>query len=466
MWGGEARAEWPLAPRWTAGQELVYRGTVREVSTGRGVQFSKTFRLEARTLVTEVGASGQAQVAFYTRLLPQQPGGGTSAETASVRLEMATVDGLGRLTPAGGPGPDRAGDGPATWEAGFFAEVPGPTVAGGQVWQVNEAGRPPRRFEVMGAQNFGGTSCVKVKITQQSEDWDKPRADSTAWRCEETLWIVPRLGLAQRVERVVERRAPAHQQATSKLFTEYDLDSNLRYDGLFLEDRKRDINQARQYQQQIDALVPDAAKVGTKPFEAILTRIDQYAQQHPATPYREAVLRARAMAVAGTMNRLRPQVVQASHREVLVIGQPAPEFVIRDLEGKQTVTLRSWKGRPVLLAFYLPHSEATPGILRHLQQLRGRHKDQDVGIIGMPVTDDAAAVARLTADLSLTYPMLAGRSLRRSYGAEATPHFVLLDADGVVWAVHTGWGPETPAALEGDLRRLAEPGRGASPPPE
>ena len=43
-------------------------------------------------------------------------------------------------------------------------------------------------------------ACARMVLAhygvQQTEDWDRPRADRGAWRRQEVVWISPRTGLA------------------------------------------------------------------------------------------------------------------------------------------------------------------------------------------------------------------------------------------------------------------------------
>jgi peroxiredoxin len=451
--------EFAVTPRWATGQELVYRGSVVEMRHDQGVRFTKNYRLELRTLVLNHDPrEGFAEVAFMTKLsLPQGINALGGPETASLRVDVGTVDGQGRLLAASAadrPGP--AVDGPTTWEASIVVESPEPRVRLNQTWSAVEDGAT-KRVEVLGPGNWGGVACVKVKITRQSEDWDQPRGDRAAWKCEETIWIHQRLGVAQKVERVLLRRNAAQKEPTYRLTTDFDLDSSIRYDGLFLEDRVRDIRQTRQFHEQAQQMAQQPPKNGAKAYETVLARLDQYTSRHAATPYREGLLRVRGQLLAGAQNRLSNLVVPAAtEAEGLTVGKLAPDFVIRDLDGKQAVTLRSWRGRPVLMVFFQPAATSALVVLNHLQRHMGQWNEWQIQVVGLAMTDDRSAIESLRTNLNLTLPILAGKSLRRSFDVEATPSFVVLDHQGVVRAIHAGWGPETAAQLTAVLQQLKD----------
>src|SRR5262249_19114974 len=154
--------------------------------------------------------------AFYTvfkvRDTRREPG--KEPEPTSVRLELGKVSPQGQITADEDVSLTVPLEGPATVECGAFVELPRGRLQAGQTWTTPEAKRPARTWQVLGMDTVNGISCLKLEGWQQSSDWDHPRADRTAWRRHDVVWLSPRLGVAQKVERTIERRAPAHVQPT------------------------------------------------------------------------------------------------------------------------------------------------------------------------------------------------------------------------------------------------------------
>src|SRR5438876_743144 len=177
-------SDWLLTPRWSRGQELVYQGTYLEEALGKSVQFTRSYHLHHRVFVLDKTPQG-AELALFTTLRRQPDRGATresEAEPGSVRLELARASAEGRLTTTAGTPLLMPLLGPATVECGAIVEVPNRRLAKDQKWVVMEEGRPPRTWTVGGVESINGTSCVKFTAVQQSEDWEQPRADRTAWR--------------------------------------------------------------------------------------------------------------------------------------------------------------------------------------------------------------------------------------------------------------------------------------------
>ncbi len=208
--GAAWRGEWAVAPRLSKAQELVYRGAFTEEAAGGSVQFSRAFRVEARVFVLETPPEG-ADVAFFTILKKRETQPGAPAVVGpppaeSVRLELARVDLQGGVTADPGVSLAVPLEGPPTVESGAFAAVPDGKVAADSTWDAGEEGRPIHAWRVVGPETVVGARCLKLEGVQKSDDWDKPRADHTAWRRTDLVWLGPRP--RRRRPRAARHRAP------------------------------------------------------------------------------------------------------------------------------------------------------------------------------------------------------------------------------------------------------------------
>jgi hypothetical protein len=462
----QARGEWQLGPRLGHALELVYRGTFREEAFSSRVQFNRAYRAETRVFVLETSVRG-AQVAFFTMLKARDPRAASNAPavnsgpvSSAVRLEIAQIDPQGKIQAEPGVSLAVPLEGVPTVDCSAFLEVPAGRVAVGDTWETGTEGRPLTVWRVAGVEMVNGTSCVKLAGVQQSDDWNRPRADRSSWRRQDTVWLSPRLGIAYRVERLIEEREPARQEPTMKSFFRADLESSLQYPGPLFESRLQEINQARAFQEAAAPLLANPTRYSA-PLTALLGKINQYLEQQPPTPYREAVLQARRRVEAGLRGETPATGLELTSLQVPVsvagLGQHAPDFVVSDFNHPEGARLRTWLGRPILMVFFNPTSSTADRVLRYAQQLQTMY-GTDLNVLALSVTDEPGPVQHLRDSLKLTLPLLKGSGLRISYAVETTPKLMIIDATGVVRGSYLGWGHETSREVFEELKRWL-PGR-------
>ncbi len=455
------RAEWLLAPQLAPGMELIYLGTYTEEALVPNVQYQRTYRLETILFVMEQ-AGRKNDVAFMTTLglrdaqrnkAPPGKDSPSKDSPSSVRLELATIDAQGRvrgtpdvslLVPIAGP---------PSIECGCLVEAPLAKMSRHQFWEVNEEGRPPRTWQVAGLEVCNGVTCIKLLGSQQSDDWEQPRADRTAWRRKDTLWLSPQIGVAQRVERVIERRDPARRDPTHRSTVRYDLESRLKYPGRLFEDRRNEILKAKRFYDDARPLLAQPA-LYRQQIDPFARKISLYLDSQAPTPYRKAILclvsrldSARRGDTSGEVGGEDPLPKGA-----VAIGHKVPDFVTTDLTGKDSARLSRFLGRPVLVFFYNPTTETGKDVLRFARNLAAKHGN-NLGIMAMAVTGDVELVRKQHIDLQLPFPILDGRGLHLTFGVDATPRLVLIDGAGVVRLAGTGWGFQVSQEITKELNR-------------
>jgi peroxiredoxin len=444
-------------PRLYRAQELLYRGSFTEEYFDSRVRLNRAYRLEARVFVLDTPPRG-LDVALLTILKSSDPNHRAAPTVSagpaggSVRLERARVDLQGKVSADPGTSLAVPLEGAPTLECGMFVEVPG-RVGPGQTWQTAEEGRPPCAWEAVGPEMVRGTSCFKLVGVQQSDDWGRPRADRAAWRRTDTVWVEPRLGVAYRVERVIERCEPAHREPTQRSVLRYERDFIRQLAGTFSDDCREEIRQALAFRDRAAPLLTAPARYAAPQLTALLNKINAYLEHQPETPpYREAVLQVKRLVEAARRGEAPPVPVEERPvaPAVATVGLAAPDFLVANLTGPGSARLRQWLGRPVLLVFYHPASPTAADLLRYAQRLKTTYGER-IAVLGMSVSGDVNLIQRQRSALGLTFPVLNGSALRTSYAVE-TPKIVLLDAAGVVRGEYLGWGRETPGAVREDLK--------------
>jgi len=463
-----AGGDWLLVPHLSRSQELVYRGVFNEENQGGRVQFSRSYRIETRIFVLDTPPSG-AEVALLT-VLKHRPGSGEpplsgDMAASSVRLERARVDLQGKIAAEPGVNLLVPLDGAPTLECGAFVALPGGRVSVGQEWSAAEEDRPALLWRATGMEMIGGNNCLKLIGEQQSDDWDRPRADRTAWRRRDTVWLVPRLGLAYRIEREIQQREPAHREPTQRSLLRVEMESSFQLAGSAGDTRQQEIAQALAFRDALTPLLPQPARYGQH-LTALLKKIDYHLDHQPETPYRTAVLQVKRRTEAARRGETPPEPIPETKAAptVAALGQLAPDFVATNFTGGGSARLRQWTGKPVLLIFYHPASATTPDVLRYARELLATYP-QRVNVVGLCVSDDAELVRRQHAEMRLTFPILSAGGLRGSFGVETTPKMILLDSLNIVRGGYLGWGHETPREVLDELKRWLPAGVSLPPVP-
>jgi peroxiredoxin len=463
----QVRADWVLTPRLARGQELVYRGSFTEqAGTGLGsgntqtpstrVQFQRGYRFETRFFVLDTPPRGVRLAALTTlqdrTARPTKSGVHVEPISNSVRLERIDLDLSGKVTADPAVSLTAPLDGPPTLEVGAFLQVPHGRAALQKGWETLEPNRPSIAWRIAGTEVLNGQPYVKVVGIQQSEDWDRPRADRGSWRRQETIWIAPRSGLSAKVERIVEQREPAHRETTQKSVLRYEMESCMALPAQLAADRRQEVLHSLAYRESAMPMLTAPANYG-KDLEALHRKIVSHLENQPTTPYREALLLLKRQVEAARRGEVLPVVHSEPTRPaVAAVGEPAPDFVASAITSAGSGRLARWKGKPILLVFYHPSSSTANDLLRFAQEIHANY-GKFVSVVGLSVLDDPTPSLKQHTALKLGFPLLHGDGMRFSYGVDSTPKMILIDSAGVVRGTYTGWGRETSNEVTTELRR-------------
>jgi peroxiredoxin len=446
------RLEWQLAPQLAPGLELVYRGEYIEEKLIPSVLHQQRFRLDASMMVLDSGAK-EWQTGLITSLRLEDSDK-KHAGPSSMKVQLANVDIHGRPRLPDKKPLEIPIQGPPTLESGFIVAAPLAKIGRNSSWEVAEDRRPVLRWQVVGTEMCGGLTCIKLAGVQQTEDWEKSRADHTAWRRRDTIWLHPQLFVAQRVERIIERRDPARDAPTERMTVRYDLESHLRYPSTLFQERKQELTQAAQFFGDARALLNQQGP-NRQHVDALLNRVNFHIERQPNSPYRQTFVHVKTLLEnarkgdGAVAHAVEPPPV---HARALTIGQRAPNFTVSSFTQEQTVALKNQLGKPVVIVFFNPATSLGKDILAYAKKLSERSNSQ-ISLMALAVTDDTELVRAQHRDGKLTFPILDGSGMRILFGAEQTPRFVLLDSDGLVRFAQTGWGVHTPDEIDDALRR-------------
>lgn len=450
------RPEWLLVPQYSQGQELIYKGSCTEESLVPGVQHQRQYALEVMLFLYDT-APKHWDAALVTSLSLANPkfAPTSKAPPGSVRLELVKLDQRGRLI--GKNDLSIPLTGLPFVESGAFFELPAVRVNAQSYWEESQEGRPLRSWQVLGPDVRSGIPCLKLLATQQSRDWNEPRADSTAWRRKDLIWFAPQLGLVYRVERIIERREPARQDPTQRTTVAYEVDSKLKFPGKLFEDRKEELLKAGKFLEEAAPLLSNPVQYRGQ-IDALARRIAFFLDNHAPTPYRKALAHLKTRLEQARNGELPAEqtVEERTPPTPAKIGHKVADFVITDLTSQRSRHFYQFLGQPILLIYYNPASDTGRQVLRFGQTMFDRY-GADVTVLGMAVSDDIDQVRKQHEDMGLSFPVLDGRAMHRTFGVDGTPRVVLLDAEAVVRCATTGWGYHIPDEITEEVKKALNP---------
>ncbi len=124
----------------------------------------------------------------------------------------------------------------------------------------------------------------------------------------------------------------------------------------------------------------------------------------------------------------------AGPRHIVKLGEPAPNFQLRDMNG-QLVSLSDRQGKVILLNFWATWCGPCRVEMPAMERLYRRYSRKDFEILAVSTDPQGAAVTRpFQQEIGLTFPILHDSDYRvgLAYGARTLPMTFMVDRQGIV----------------------------------
>jgi thiol-disulfide isomerase/thioredoxin len=153
-------------------------------------------------------------------------------------------------------------------------------------------------------------------------------------------------------------------------------------------------------------------------------------------------------------------VAAAARADTVRVGDPAPSFSLASLDGG-TVTLADLRGKVVCLDFWATWCATCKAALPALDALARRPGLEDVRFLAVSIDRDRALAEKFLAqqlpERALTPLYDPGGSLLARYGADGMPALYVIDRDGTVRHVESGYEAAALPRVERALDALRSP---------
>jgi hypothetical protein len=455
-----------VGPRLEKGLEVRWAGSFTEASFRPGVSSLRNYDVDTRLFVVNTGDYG-AEAILFTRVFLKPDRKTTESPAGVVRLDLVRIDPLGKVQVLPSPAdPDNPEPKARPWpqvqlqnlpvyEAGLFFEHPDKALKVGMTWAREDAARPVINWKVAGNDSFNGQPALKVISEQKTSGYYSDRIRQTEWRKLETLIVVPANGFAARFERIIEKRDTEAEELSFRSVLTLEQQSRMVYPGRNYDWNREEGLHAAAFTAMLDRALANGGKEGSKPFEAVASRVQTYLADHKSNEgvaFREAIVAVRKRAESAAKGNLPPALPPeepAAPPDPLEIGRAIADITAPGITTPSTAKLSALKGKPMLLAYFQP---GAPSGLPALKLANDLHARKLATIVPLSIGETKLAKG-LVADLKCQVPVYDGTEVYKTHGLEATPVFVVIDADGIVRHVVRGWGGETAATVTREVER-------------
>lgn len=127
-----------------------------------------------------------------------------------------------------------------------------------------------------------------------------------------------------------------------------------------------------------------------------------------------------------------------------LLGKPAPDFTLLDLQGKK-VSLKDFKGHPLVLNFWGTYCDPCKIEMPWLEEFHKKYSGQGFEVVGVTYDSEVGRdkIATSTRQLGVTYPILLSDSkAEKEYlsDSEVLPMSFYVDRSGKIVQVSAGLG--------------------------
>lgn len=124
-----------------------------------------------------------------------------------------------------------------------------------------------------------------------------------------------------------------------------------------------------------------------------------------------------------------------------VVGQPAPDFVLRSTDGSN-LRLSEYRSEVVVLSFWAPWCGKCRDAMGYLNDLQQEHKSGGFAVLAVGVDGHSDKTQSFLADMAVSYPVIVDddmRAVSREYEVGTLPLTLVIDREGNIRYIHKGF---------------------------
>ena len=150
-----------------------------------------------------------------------------------------------------------------------------------------------------------------------------------------------------------------------------------------------------------------------------------------------------------------------------MVGQKAPEIILKDFDGKE-VKLSQFKDKPLILDFFATFSKTSQKQILVMEKLNKKYNkqqddkaqkdEQKLVILGVTSEKNKEKVKKFVTDNKLTFPILVeGVKTFKDYKVTQLPTVLFITKDGNVCSAHFGVITYDEAKFDAEITKFITP---------
>ena len=150
-------------------------------------------------------------------------------------------------------------------------------------------------------------------------------------------------------------------------------------------------------------------------------------------------------------------LIQPGYSGTDLIGKPAPEFSLPAITKNETVQLKHYSGKVILIDFWATWCAPCKKALPELAFLQDKYSDQ-IQILAISVDDKKSSAAKFLTKFKIDVLALHDlkKSVAETYGVPAMPTLFIIDKKGIIRYSYTGMPPNRQAIQQNIEDLLAQ----------
>jgi len=142
----------------------------------------------------------------------------------------------------------------------------------------------------------------------------------------------------------------------------------------------------------------------------------------------------------------------------VMAADKAPNFTLKNLEGKQVELAEVLKNGPVLISFWSTWCKNCPAEMKHFQKFYDKYKEQGLTVLAISIDTSKTEkkVKPWIKGRRFTFPVLMDtkNKVMKLYHVRPVPHSFVVDQEGQIVYSHVGYRPGDEKAYEKAITKL------------